>query len=102
MFVNVHSGAIKIDSKGAYVARAWIDFRDAIGTFTYSSGNIYAGKSTTIQLPEVVEWVQVRVENQRLVGKWNEVFRQEMNGPRNLCYTVGGTTFHPNFSGQSC
>lgn len=67
-----------------------------------ASGNIYAGQSRDMDFPDGVEWMKIRCENQQLVGKWAEFVAQESNGPRALCYLLGGTTFHPTYSAQVC
>ncbi|CAF0961606.1 unnamed protein product [Adineta steineri] len=102
LVVASHAGKVSIHSSGAYVARCTCDVRDAHGTIKLASGNIYAGQTRDIQIPDNVEWMNIRCENQRLVGKWYEVFTQESNGPRSLCYSIGGTTFHPNHSAKFC
>lgn len=93
---------ITISSTGAYVARCFIEIRDDLGSLTLASGNIYAGQTQNMDLPDQIDWMKIRCENQRLVGKWTEFFSQESNGPRTLCYTMGGTTFHPTHSARVC
>ena len=100
--VGSHGIKISISSSGAYVARCFIDVKDALGPLTLASGNIYAGQSREMEFPDGVTWMKVRCENQRLVGKWSDVFSQESNGPRSLCYNIGGTTFHPTHSARVC
>ncbi len=100
--VSSHGIKISISSNGAYVARCFIEIKDHLGPLTLASGNIYAGQTREMEFPDGVTWMKIRCENQRLVGKWSEVFSQESNGPRSLCYNVGGTTFHPTYSARVC
>ena len=93
---------ISISSSGAYVARCFIDIRDDLGALTLASGNIYAGQTRDMEFPDGVKWMNIRCENQQLVGKWAQVFAQESNGPRQLCYSIGGTTFHPTYAARAC
>jgi hypothetical protein len=100
--IGSYGNKISISSSGAYVTRCFIDIKDHLGSLTLASGNIYAGQTRDMEFPDGVTWMRVRCENQRLVGKWAEVFSQESNGPRSLCYNVAGTTFHPHYSAKAC
>jgi hypothetical protein len=102
LVVGSYGHKISISSSGAYVARCFIDIKDDLGSLTLASGNIHAGQTRDMEFPDGVAWMKVRCENQRLVGKWSEIFSQESNGPRKLCYNVSGTTFHPHFSARAC
>ncbi|CAF0738415.1 unnamed protein product [Rotaria sordida] len=102
LVVGSHAKKISIASRGAYVARCFIDIKDDSSTFRLASGNIYAGQKFDMELPEDITWMNIRCENQRLIGKWGEVFSQELSGPRPLCYQMGGTTFHPHYAATIC
>ncbi|CAF1158728.1 unnamed protein product [Rotaria sordida] len=102
LVVGCHAKKISVASRGAYVARCFIDIKDDSSTFRLASGNIYAGQKFDMELPEDITWMKIRCENQRLIGKWGEVFSQELSGPRPLCYQMGGTTFHPQYAATIC
>ncbi|CAF1251792.1 unnamed protein product [Rotaria sordida] len=102
LVVGSHAKKISVASRGAYVARCFIDIKDDSSTFRLASGNIYAGQKFDMELPEDITWMKIRCENQRLIGKWGEVFSQELSGPRPLCYQMGGTTFHPHYAATIC
>ncbi|CAF3049151.1 unnamed protein product, partial [Rotaria sp. Silwood2] len=100
--IGSYASKISVSSSGAYVARCFIDIKDSSSAFTLASGNIYAGQKFDMELPEDITWMKIRCENQRFIGKWDDVFSQELSGPRPLCYKVGGTTFHPTYSATIC
>ncbi|CAF1433221.1 unnamed protein product [Rotaria magnacalcarata] len=102
LVVGSYAKKISVSSSGAYVARCFIDIKDDSSAYTLATGNIYAGQTFHMELPDDISWMKIRCENQRLVGKWGEVFSQELSGPRPLCYNVGGTTFHPHHSATIC
>ncbi|CAF3297176.1 unnamed protein product [Rotaria sp. Silwood2] len=102
LVIGSYASKISVSSSGAYVARCFIDIKDSSSAFTLASGNIYAGQKFDMELPEDITWMKIRCENQRFIGKWDDVFSQELSGPRPLCYKVGGTTFHPTYSATIC
>lgn len=100
--VGTHGIKLSISSTGAYIARCYIDLYDDIGSLSLLSGNIYAGQTRVMDLPDTLISMKIRCENQRLIGKWGDVFTHESNGPQLYCYKMGGTTFHPSYSSTIC
>lgn len=87
---------VKIQNKGAFVAKFWVRYDHEGERQSQDSGSFPVGKTREINVP--CDARNIEVEAKAIGGK--RIFKKQYNSAQDLCFKVKGTTLFPRY--ESC
>lgn len=93
-------GSIKIENKGAYTARAYVEYtKSDQQRTTWESGDFTAGVSKGVELPPGATSIMVKAE-ENTGAEWSLIFIKDYSSVVSKTFILLGTTLDPYYKEQ--
>ena len=100
---SVNAVQIRVENKGAYVARVLLRYQNSEGQEqSHKSGSFPALQTALINLDENTRSIEIEVQMYSFINTVRTIFKTDNPCPHTRCFVIWGTVFKAGWSENCC